>query len=64
MSTIVFDEKNNGWESFYSYHPNSSSYQNEIDSGSLVEQYIIQSGSYEEGKPYLDVGKMYIDFDL
>ena len=32
--------------SFYSYHPNSSSYQNEIDSGSLVEQYIIQSGSY------------------
>ena len=44
--------------SFYSYHPNSSSYQNEIDSGSLVEQYIIQSGSYEEGKPYLDVGKI------
>ena len=44
--------------SFYSYHPNSSSYQNEIDSGSLVEQYIIQSGSYEDGKSYLDVGKI------
>ena len=43
---------------FYSYNANSSSYQNEIDSGSLVEQYIIQSGSYEDGKSYLDVGKI------
>ena len=43
---------------FYSYHPNSSSYQNEVDSGSLIESYIVQSGSSMDGFSYLDVGKI------
>ena len=43
---------------FYSYHPNSSSYQNEVNSGSLIEKYIIQSGSYQDGFSFLDVGKI------
>ena len=44
----------------YTYNSTSSSYQDAIDNGSLVEQYIVHSGSHSEGQSYLAVGK--VDF--
>ena len=45
---------------FYTYNSTSASYQNGVDSGSLIEQYIVHSGSYRDGQEYLGVGK--VDF--
>ena len=42
---------------FYSYNANSSSYQNEIDSGSLVETFMVHTGSYDGSQSYMGVGK-------
>ena len=47
---------------FYTYNSTSSSYQNAVDSGSLIEEYIVHSGSYKDGQSFLGVGK--IDFML
>jgi hypothetical protein len=45
---------------FYTYNSTSASYQNGVDNGSLIEQYIVHSGSYRDGQEYLGVGK--VDF--
>ena len=42
---------------FYSYNANSSSYQNEIDSGSIIETFMVHTGSYKDSQSYLGVGK-------
>ena len=43
---------------FYTYNSTSASYQNGVDSGSLIEEYIVHSGSYRDGQSYLGVGKV------
>ena len=43
---------------FYTYNSTSSSYQNGVDSGSLIEEYIVHSGSYRDGQSHLGVGKI------
>ena len=45
---------------FYTYNSTSSSYQDGVDNGSLIEEFIVHSGSYRDGQAYLGVGK--IDF--
>tara|TARA_Y100001972_G_scaffold21160_1_gene25100 strand:+ start:91 stop:2769 length:2679 start_codon:yes stop_codon:yes gene_type:complete len=45
---------------FYTYNSTSASYQNAVDSGSLIEEFMIHSGSYRDGQEYLGVGK--VDF--
>ena len=36
---------------FYTYN-STSGYQNGVDSGSLIEEYIVHSGSYRDGQSY------------